>query len=407
MAAGLALAQLRAQMALPEYARAPALGLVYITDRYAAHAADILNRLAAELPGVGDWAGTCGVGVCATDAEYFDEPALSVMLCDLPRDQFRVYSGIAPLPPAARFSPQMALVHADGNTPELADLIDELAGRTGCGYLFGGLAVSRTGAAPQYARSGQVKSRGQEGGGASCSGVFSGGLSGVAFGRGVTLASRVAQGCQPITSERLITAAEDNVILTLDNQPALDILIDDVALDLARPHQALAVLRQTLVGLVNPGDDGVRRTGDFGPGVQVRSLIGIDAKRRTIALADNVARGQRLAFCRRDAPTARAELVRVCAEIREALEPQEELAGGVQASAVAGPRILGAHYVSCAGRGGAYFGAPGAELRIIRQALGDVPLTGFFASGEIAYRYLYGYSGVLTVFAEDAADAEA
>jgi hypothetical protein len=27
-----------------------------------------------------------------------------------------------------------------------------------------------------------------------------------------------------------------------------------------------------------------------------------------------------------------------------------------------------------------------------------VPLVGFFASGEIAHRQLYGYSGVLTVF---------
>ena len=35
MAAGLVLAQLRAHMTLPEYASAPHLGLVYITDHYA------------------------------------------------------------------------------------------------------------------------------------------------------------------------------------------------------------------------------------------------------------------------------------------------------------------------------------------------------------------------------------
>src|SRR5881409_3116208 len=35
MAVGLVLAQLRAQMALPDYARSPTLGLLYITDRYA------------------------------------------------------------------------------------------------------------------------------------------------------------------------------------------------------------------------------------------------------------------------------------------------------------------------------------------------------------------------------------
>jgi small ligand-binding sensory domain FIST len=34
----------------------------------------------------------------------------------------------------------------------------------------------------------------------------------------------------------------------------------------------------------------------------------------------------------------------------------------------------------------------------VRHALGDVPLVGFFAAGEIARNQLYGYTGVLTVF---------
>ena len=43
---------------------------------------------------------------------------------------------------------------------------------------------------------------------------------------------------------------------------------------------------------------------------------------------------------------------------------------------------------------------PGAELQIVRRALGDVPLVGFFAGGEIARNHLYGYTGVLTVFTD-------
>ena len=34
------------------------------------------------------------------------------------------------------------------------------------------------------------------------------------------------------------------------------------------------------------------------------------------------------------------------------------------------------------------------------HALGDVPLAGFFAGGEIAHHHLYGYTGVLTVFVD-------
>ena len=46
----------------------------------------------------------------------------------------------------------------------------------------------------------------------------------------------------------------------------------------------------------------------------------------------------------------------------------------------------------------AYAQTTDAEMQIIRHALGDVPLVGFFAAGEIARDQLYGYTGVLTVF---------
>jgi small ligand-binding sensory domain FIST len=35
---------------------------------------------------------------------------------------------------------------------------------------------------------------------------------------------------------------------------------------------------------------------------------------------------------------------------------------------------------------------------MIHEALGDFPLTGFFANGEIHHDTLYGYTGVLTLF---------
>jgi small ligand-binding sensory domain FIST len=116
--------------------------------------------------------------------------------------------------------------------------------------------------------------------------------------------------------------------------------------------------------------------------------------------------GMTLAFCERHAAAARADLIRVCAEIREELEPQEVTADVAQAlgagEAESAPHlargIAGAIYVSCSGRGGPHFGGPSAELQIVRRALGDVPLVGFFAGGEIARNHVYGYTGVLTVF---------
>jgi hypothetical protein len=100
------------------------------------------------------------------------------------------------------------------------------------------------------------------------------------------------------------------------------------------------------------------------------------------------------------------DLTRICAEIREELEPEEmlePLLAGVapdeQGTAARPARhITGAIYVSCTGRGGPHFGGSSAEMQIVRRALGDVPLVGFFAAGEVAHHHLYAYTGVLTVF---------
>ena len=93
-----------------------------------------------------------------------------------------------------------------------------------------------------------------------------------------------------------------------------------------------------------------------------------------------------LAFCTRNPEAARRDLVRVATEIRAELESDTTA------------HLSGALYVSCSGRGGPHFGARHAELQTVRDVLGEVPLVGFFAGGEIARSHLYGYTGVLTVF---------
>ena len=399
MAAVLVLAQLRAQMALPQYASAPTLGLLYITDHYADDAAALLDLLRRELPTVTDWAGAVGVGVAGNNVEYFDEPALSLMLCDLPRAHYRVFSGVAPLAhgdaAGVGFAAHTALVHADGQTPELADLVAEMAGRTSSGYLFGGVVASR-GAQVQLALP-----AGGEG-----DGVLHGGLSGVAFDAQVELVSRVTQGCQPIGAQAVITAAQDNVVLELDGEPALDVLLDTLGVTLQGDAQAaLRAVRATLAGLEDADAPQRQRTGHFGADTRVRHIVGLDATRSGVALGDHVEVGMRLAFCQRNVGAARADLMRICAEIREELSPQLEEAQALPAADSAphaepagGRRICGALYVSCSGRGGPHFGGPSAELQIVRHALGDVPLAGFFAGGEIVAHRLYGYTGVLTVF---------
>ena len=398
MALGLVVAQLEAQWA---GRAAPTLGWCYLTDHHAGAAEGLLAALRARWPGTA-WVGAVGIGVCADGVEYFDEPALAVMLAPLPREQFRVFSGRQPLPaaePRGGFAAHTALVHADPGTPELQSLVAELGDRVAGRYLFGGLASSR----------GRTVTL--------ADGVCEGGLSGVAFAAGAGIVSRVTQGCQPLGPARRIGRAERNLVYTLDGEPALDRLLADLGVSEHEPREALARLRGTLVGLSdaeetapfglpaqNPEFATPARRGAFGTETRVRHLVGIDPQQRGVAVAEAVQPGQLLAFCRRDTDAARRDLVRIAAEVRSALEPEElplaapAYTAGADALPAGGRRILGALYFSCTGRGGPHFGAPSAELQLLRHALGEVPLVGFFAAGEIGHRHLYGYTGVLTVF---------
>jgi small ligand-binding sensory domain FIST len=385
MALALAAAQIDARRAaLPPAAdgsEAFSLGFVYLTDHYAARAESLLAELRLRWPWV-SWVGGVGIGVAASGVEYFDEPALVLMLADLPPGSFELYSGERPL---VRSDAHTALVHGDGQTPDMGELIAELAQRTASGYLFGGLMASR-GRAVQFCAPAAAS------GSAALTGVYEGGVSGVAFTREVGLLSRVTQGCQPIGPVRHVDEARDHIVAVLDGQSALSCLLNDLDIDLDRPREAVPRLRATLVGLTDAQDDVFGRGRQFGTDTRVRHLIGLDPMHHAVAVAASVVPGMKLTFCTRHVEAARRDLVRICSEVREELSPDPD------DTDVPAGRIAGAVYVSCSGRGGPHFGGPSAELQLVRHALGDVPLVGFFASGEIAHHHLYGYTAVLTVF---------
>jgi small ligand-binding sensory domain FIST len=367
LALALVAAQLDAQQA-QRTGFVATLGLLYASDRYADQAEALLDDARQRWPGV-VMVGTLAAGICASGVEYIDEPALCLMLTDLPVGQWQVFHGRQPL---AATPARAALVHADPATPDLAELVAELSQRmAGGGYLFGGLSSSR-GRCMQFADQ-----------------AWEGGLSGVAFGPDVGLRSRVTQGCHPVGPSRTVTACDGHLVLSLDGEPALPALLGDLQISLDRLDEAVPSLHHTLVGLTDAGDTAQGRGGEFGADTRVRHLLGLDLNRQAVALGDRVETGMQLSFCQRHVEAARRDLLRICAELRDELEgdlPSERRA------------IRGAVYISCTGRGGPHFGAPSAEMQLVRQALGDVPLVGFFAAGEIARHHLYGYTGVLTVF---------
>lgn len=384
MATELTLAQIEGRQNDPAWSSRETLGFLYFTAAFAPQAEAILELLRTRT-GITEWVGTCGQAIVATGVEYEDEPALSVMLADLPAGSFQVFSGTHPPPPPGTRTPtgallaHAALVHADPATPDLAELVEDMAGKIADGPLFGGLASGPGEPLPLIA-----------------SRVLSGGLSGAVFSSDIDLRSRLTQGCAPLAAEHVISGCRSNLICTLDGRPALDVLLDDLGVSeparssrdgptLLKALPANRVRSGILVGLASGQMPRTGRRPGFGD-YTVRNLVGIDPHNRQFAVGAIPQEGDRMVVCTRDAQAARADLTRMCTDLRDDLETD-------------GLRIRGGVYVSCLARGRALFGSASTEIGWLQSQLGDFPLVGFFANGEISGRQLYGYTGVLTLFA--------
>ena len=203
-------------------------------------------------------------------------------------------------------------------------------------------------------------------------GVVEGGLSGVSFADNVTVATRLTQGCTPLGPKHVVTASQHNVIISLDGRAALDVFKEDIGESLARDLNRIG--GHVFAGLPIAGSD----TGDY----LVRNLVGIDPANRLIAIGELLQPGASVVFCKRDTKTAHEDMSRMLESIRKGMYGRPR--GGV--------------YYTCIGRGASLFGPNSEELKLIREALGEFPLVGFFCNGEISHNRLYGYTGVLTLF---------
>jgi small ligand-binding sensory domain FIST len=247
----------------------------------------------------------------------------------------------------------VGIVHGDPRMPDTAARLGALA-RDASLFLVGGFAAAAD--APV-----QVAGR-----------VVEGGLSGVLLAPDIAVITGLTQGCSPIGPARRVSEARDNIIMAIDGRPALEVFKEDIGELLSRDLKRVAGL--IFAGFPVPGSD----TGDY----LVRNLVAIDVPRQWLAVAQPVAAGDAVLFCRRDPASATADLERMLGQLKRR-------AGGVPRAGL---------YFSCVARGPNLFAEPSEELIMIRDALGAFPLAGFFGNGEIAHDRLYGYTGVLALF---------
>jgi len=247
-----------------------------------------------------------------------------------------------------------AVVHGDPRNAQLPRLIGDLAGCMESGFVAGGLTSSRR-EIVQIA-----------------DGVAKGGLSGVLFSDDVVVSTRLTQGCSPIGPRHTITGCQQNILISLDGRAAFDVFREDVGEpDWKNFSQTGA---NVFAGLPVGGSD----SSDY----LVRNLVGIDPVQKLVAIGDVPRTGSQIMFCRRDEPSAAEDMSRMLDSIKSGMFGR--------------PR--GGLYYSCVGRGPNLFSGESEEADMIREALGEFPLVGFFCNGEISHNRLYGYTGVLTLF---------
>ncbi|MEO5367315.1 MAG: FIST C-terminal domain-containing protein [Magnetococcus sp. WYHC-3] len=369
------------------------LGFLFVSDVLADDAQSILNLFKSVL-GIEKWVGGIGIGICGSGESFIDVPAISAMVGKFDEDEFTLFPPYNLDPEAVQKSlkpwlevndPMLVFVTGDPMADEDPALsLRNLENMCG-GFSFGGLTSSR-------------QSHGQFAGQ-----FYEGGLCGAIFSTSVPVASTLSQGCTVIGGTHTITRCDGHDVLELDGRQPADVFEDDIRalvikkmdcdpntimVDEAALHDPSALpeeFHSLIKGEIHaalPVSESDRN--DY----LVRNIIGIDAENGAMTIAQHVSNGDRLMFVYRDHDSVYSDLSSRLVELRERVQRQTgcfEPKGGI--------------YISCAARAFNQFDNDNkSEMELIREIIGDIPLTGFYAGGEINKARLYGYTGILTLF---------
>ncbi|MFQ4143839.1 FIST N-terminal domain-containing protein [Chlorogloeopsis sp. ULAP02] len=368
---------------------APAdLGLVFISSAFTSEYSRLLPLLAQQLS-VPVLIGCSGGGVIGSTVEgqtqeLEAEPALSLTLAHLPGVNIKAFHVVAEDLPDLD-GPPNAWIDLIGvpPTPTPQFILLSASFSSGISDLLQGL---------DYAYPGSVTVGGQASGGVMggriglfCNDrLYRGGTVGVALSGNIVLETIVSQGCRPIGKPYQVTKGDRNIILELDEQAPLVVLRDVIA-ELSDEDRTLAQ-HSLFVGLAMDEFKQCLQPGDF----LIRDILGVDPAGGAIAIGDRIRPGQRLQFHLRDAEASAADL--------------EFLLQQYQTQQSSFETAVGALMFSCVGRGAGLYGKANFDSQLFQHYLNNIPLGGFFCSGEIGpvgnSTFLHGYTSVFGICRE-------
>ncbi|MBT4693041.1 MAG: hypothetical protein HOB73_06840 [Planctomycetaceae bacterium] len=203
------------------------------------------------------------------------------------------------------------------------------------------------------------------------------GAAGLLIDGGVQVHSVVSQGCRPIGDRLVVTKVEQNMVLELGGKPAMKVL-EELFMRLPTSDKDLMSQGFFLGRVISEYQDDYEM-GDF----LIRNVTGIDTERGAIVVNDYFKVGQTVQFQVRDEESASNELRQMLVKNESA-----EVNGGL--------------LFTCNGRGTRLFAEPNHDAGVIKETVGDIPLAGFFAQGEIGpvggENQVHGYTASVVLF---------
>ncbi len=344
--------------------RPPSVAVLFVSGRHIDEISSIVDAIQT-LVGPETLIGTTAVGVVGGAEEVEDDDAIGLWAAlDVPAEPLRLETlpGHPPLLaglPDAIEPGSLLMVLADPSTFAVESLVEHLNDHHPGVAIVGGLA-SATGSAD---RNRVVLD----------DDVHLEGAVGLLLAPGVATPI-VSQGCRPIGSPWVVTAADGQLVHQLGGQSAMERLTTIID-ELSETERAIAA-RGLHVGLVANEQQATFDQGDF----LIRGLLGAERSSGALAVGDLVEVGQVLQFQVRDASSASAELERL-------LAPASGRAALV---------------FTCNGRGSHLFEEPSHDARRVHDRFGDA-VAGMFCAGELGpignRNAVHGFTATVVAFA--------
>jgi len=360
----------------------PNLGFLYITDKLSRDAQSVVELLRA-ITDVPFWIGVTGSAILSDAGVYADRPAASCLLMHVAEDDFaligasqdnyqadmtRIIDGYQALDAQTAhlyFHPEA------GYPPQNA--VSQLYEQTMC-FMTGGLSSAR-GAHNVFTHNKRDDV-----------------LSGCFFSKNVPLVASLFEGFSSMGAEHKITSCQKNVIFALDGKNAVDVLSEDLSSWLSERHANDAYVGQNLDALMAylpamPAEIQMafRYYKNDITGRSVKALSGCSEEKGWVSAAHTAAEGEYVSFVVRDSAALKTDLAKNLMALRSRLQAEDKL-----------DLIKGGIYISNASRLDPSDSA--IELTLIKEIIGDIPLSGFYSSGEISHHSLYNFTALLTLF---------